>query len=110
MFPDRSAYRAFNSAFNHPDGAVLSLAATFLAKWACLTAHAVDKLFGDARMKASKELVNPLLRTFNIALSGERTPYTSPDQVLKKAALVDLGNCLFKLYYKVGSPFLRHRP
>jgi hypothetical protein len=96
------ANRAFNSAFNHPDGAILSLAATLLAKWGCLTADAVDKLFGDPRMKASKDLVNPLLRTFNIALSGERTPYTSPNQILKKAALVDVGNCLFRLYFKVG--------
>ncbi|KAA8914493.1 hypothetical protein FN846DRAFT_926467 [Sphaerosporella brunnea] len=94
--------KAFNSAFNHPDGAILSFTATLMAKWACLTAVAVDQLLGDPHMKASKDLVNPLLRTFNIALSGERTPYTSPNQTLKKAALVDLGNCLFRLYYKLN--------
>ena len=72
------------------------------AKWCIRVGRYVDRINNDPRRKACQSLLNPLLRTFNLSLIGERTPYTTPGQMLKKSVVVDVGNYLFKLYNKVG--------
>jgi hypothetical protein len=93
-------YRALNGCFSSPRGTVLNLTMKKLCKWLVVVAKCLDNMNGDPSKYESSTLLNPILRAFNISLA-ERTPYTAPDQLLKKQVSLDLGNYLFRLYAKV---------
>lgn len=97
-----TATSALNAAYSHPNGAILAYSAMMSAKRCIRVGSEIDRIDNDPKRKASQSLLNPLLRTFNLSLIGERTPYTVPGQMLKKAVVIDIGNTLFKLYNDVS--------
>lgn len=95
-------FSALATAFNSARGGLLSHAIKSAAKNTINTANHCDHYKNDTHRPYTSGLLNTIVKTFNSSLA-ERTLYDAAGvpKLGKKAAMLDLANCLFRLYLKL---------